>query len=176
MWTRFESSVRIDGTPRPMTAKDFASFGKVAGVPLPAGWRDFMARYGPGELAGYFNLRGVAKRRGVTMTLAELVALYRDNLDMYVDQFGRKHKARLARLVPFGDTVGGDILAWDPGRAQPAAEPVEYPVLMLRDGADAIDELAPAFEPFRVDVCLSASFGDIVGDPGWTVERTFKPV
>jgi hypothetical protein len=47
---------------------------------------------------------------------------------------------------------------------------------MLRDGADVIDELAPAFEPFLVDVCLSASFGDIVGDPGWTVERTFKPV
>ena len=165
-------TLRVRGTPRPLTAKDVARFAGIAGVPLPAGWRTFVTKNGPGELAGYVHLRGMAKRRGVTLTLPQLVEIYRDNLDVYVDQYGAKEKARLARLVPFGDTIGGDVIAWDPGPRPPGEEPVEYRVLLLRHGARKILEVAPTFDAF-VAACVSPAFGKLVGDPEWAPERVF---
>lgn len=132
-----------------MTTKEVARFAALAGVTLPLGWRTFMARHGPGQLGGYVNLRGMAKRRGTAMTLADLLEVYRDNLDTYEDQYARgraSEVARLHRLVPFADSIGGDVLAWDPGKKPSEDEDVEYPVLLLPQGRKKLVEIASGFD------------------------------
>ncbi len=160
--TKLESRVKVVGKPRPMTDANLAAFEKLVGAPLPPSYRAFMTTFGPGKLAGYFLLRGSAARRS-GMSLSQLVELYRDNLDMYVDQVGQK--ARLKRLVPFADTVGGDILGFDRGA-----------VVMVPGSGKALVRLADSFEAFVADVAVTKRFGEIVGDPDYEADATFAPM
>lgn len=171
MWEQFEARVTRSGQAKPMKAKDLAGIEKLAGTPLPPSYVVFMTRFGPGMLAGYFSMRGMVARKS-GMSLPQLFELYRDNLDVYVDQFGQK--ALLKRILPFCDTIGGDIIGWDPGVPGKAAQgAAEFPVLMLPDGGKSVVRLADSFDRFVMDVALSKAFGDIVGDPDYQVDATY---
>jgi hypothetical protein len=138
------------------------------GVPLPPSYREFVVRLGPGEIGRYFRVYAPGYG-GKGLDLAALVTLLRENADIYEEQYG--DAALVARMIPFADTIGGDVFVWDTKKAVKG----EYPVVALLNGGTKPVKVAPTFAAFVTDVVLGGRFGKLVKDPEFEVENDFLP-
>lgn len=177
MWQELSSTLTLkkpDGTPvKKPTASGLSKFEAKHGLKLPASYREFIQIFGPGDLGAYFRIYAP----GYPGTIADLdafIEMIRDSEDIYIDTFGKKNAAFIRRMLPFSDTIGGDIIVWDPKTVSSGADH-EYHVFMLPDDQETIVELAPDFKTFVLDTCLGPKFGKIVRDPNYQVVRQFMP-
>lgn len=145
-----------------------ARFEADFGVPLPPSYREFVGRLGPGEIGGYFRVYAPGYG-GKGLDLAALVTLVRENADIYEGQYG--DAALVAGMIPFADTIGGDVFAWD------TRKPVkgEYPVVALLNGGTKPVTAAPSFAAFVADVVLGGQFGKLVKNPDFETGNDFLP-
>jgi hypothetical protein len=127
-------------------------------IPLPAGYRDFVTAFGPGELGQYFRIYSPSHGSNIS----------RANLDKYVDSFASNRTALAARLIekelvmrmfPFSNTIGGDVIAWDPLNVIDNAAH-EYGIYVIPRDRDEIIFLAGTFRSFVEDVCLGYAFAE----------------
>ena len=91
---------------------------------------------------------------------------------------GRIFKPRqlVEGMIPFGNTVGGDILVWDQSRPERScSRGVEYEIFLLMHGTQNAAKAASSFSEFVYDVCLSRGFGKLVGDKKWVPLLEFMP-
>src|SRR5262245_11603129 len=102
------------------------------GVSLPASYREFMKRFGPGDRNGWALLEPIVPRRGRKHDgVAARTALMRE----FSTEFGESgdHLDRLATFVYFGSSGGGDHYAWCP-TAVTSQKPYECRFYMLPHG------------------------------------------
>jgi hypothetical protein len=138
------------------------------GVPLPPSYREFVERLGPGEFGGYFRVYAPGYG-GKGLDLAALVTLLRENADIYEGQYG--DAPLVARMIPFADTIGGDVFVWDTGKPVKG----EYPILALISGGTKPIKVAPTFAAFVMDVVLGGRFGKLVKNPDFEAGNDFLP-
>ena len=88
-----------------------------SGIRLPASYREFLHRFGPGELSGYFRISSPIppQLRGRVADAFDIDAL-REMLDDPEGYWATEIAPTLTRrLVLFAETIGGDWLLWDVG-------------------------------------------------------------
>jgi hypothetical protein len=145
-----------------------------AGFRLPATYREFLHRFGPGELAGYFRISGPipARLRGQVAEAFDIDA-QRAMLDDPEGYWAEAVAPTLTRrLVLFAETVGGDWLFWDIDDVRDSAR-AEYGVYGFSRGDRHRGELvANSFATFITDVCLGRGFPVYPRHP-WEPEWVF---
>jgi hypothetical protein len=77
-------------------------------------------------------------------------------------------------MVPFSDTIGGDIVVWDPEDVKNDQES-EYGIYVLPDDSDRITFLTDSFSSYVTDMCLGSGFDVIAHDPAWAPPQEFVP-
>ena len=85
--------------------------------------------------------------------------------------------ALLQRFVPFGDTIGGDILGWDPA-TQRGRTRLEYDIVVLPRDARQSLVLANTFSDFVKNCIFGRRFEELVcggvdrnHQPSWEYQR-----
>jgi len=142
-------------------------------VPLPASYRDFVQVFGPGEIAGYFIVfaPGYPNRRSGSLThfidVNRGKEIHEALIEVYDDE------EFINRMLPFGSTIGGDLIVWDPDDVRDKRKQ-EYGVYILPDDQTKIVYLASSFQEFVEKVCLGDGFCVIAG-PDWTADQEFSP-
>src|SRR5262245_54061685 len=98
---------------------------------LPQSYREFMKRFGSGELMGWSQLDNLAPTRSGVRDIVN----HTHNCREYVEQAGDifPNAAWFAQLVYFGSSGGGDWYCWDPS-AKSRTRPQEYPCYCLHHG------------------------------------------
>lgn len=173
MNARLREALTISGAPALAKPPKLTEFERKAGIRLPESYKSFMCEIGSGQLGNYFNFRGFpARKGGGGMSVFELWSLYRENLADYVETYGQKRV--VSRLVPFCDTIGGDIIAWDPESPTEAAKQ-EYQIVMLPDGGSKLIVLAKSFEDLILSVLLTKKFGKLVNDKDYEPDNSYRP-
>ncbi|NPD24341.1 MULTISPECIES: SMI1/KNR4 family protein [Corallococcus] len=102
---------------------------KALGVTLPGSYREFAKRYGFGEVGGMFTVH-VPVPAGAQPGCAGLVGLSRELAGELVEDVDRQAldlrpdgtPGLVRRLVPFGTSSNGDVMAWDPAAASGPGE------------------------------------------------------
>lgn len=121
---------------------------KAIGAKLPAAYRDYAKIFGLGEHGGYYRVYVPMGPKYKASDLALHTEQYRK------DFAGRakdaKDKAVFQAWIPFADTVGGDIFAFDT-TAKPKT-PGEWPVVVLIHERTKPEALSASFEEFMEDV------------------------
>jgi len=175
MWKTLRGQITVKppkrGAMKQAKAAALDQFEADFGVKLPASYRAFVEEFGPGEIGGYFRICAPGYN-GKSLDLAGLVKLVRENSDVYADQYG--DEKLVAGMIPFADTIGGDVIVWNPKKAG-GKDTDEYPILLLASGRDKPIKLAATFPEFVTDVCLSDSFGKVIKDPNYRADREFIP-
>jgi len=147
-----------------------------AGFRLPDSYREFLHRFGPGELSGYFRISGPipARLRGRVSEAFDIDA-QRAMLDDPEGYWAEAVAPTLTRrLVLFAETIGGDWLFWDVGDVRDAAR-AEYGVYGFARGDRHHGGLvADGFAAFIIDVCLGRGFPVNPRHP-WEPEWEFRP-
>ena len=130
-----------------------------SGFRLAFSYREFLHRFGPGELAGYFRISGPIPQRlrGPVSDVFD-IDLQRAMIEGTEDYQAGVLPTATRRLVLFAETIGSDWLFWDvrdvrdPGRA-------EYGVYGFSRGSRDRGELvAESFADFITEVCLGRGF------------------
>jgi hypothetical protein len=144
--------------PKP-TADALDRFEAQTGLPLPHSYRDFAVVFGPGELAEFARLCAPGYPGDDTIDLYEHNRFTHGGEDILTDLYGEPE--RVARLIFFGSTVGGEHLGWDPDEVQnPQAN--EYAVYGLARLLKRPVKLAPSFRAF-VEGLLSGRVAEQLG-------------
>jgi hypothetical protein len=94
------------------------------GMPLPPSYREFMKRFGSGELLGWVRLDEITVERRGGFDVVSHTRDVRDYAKMFRDRV--PNAAWFTQLVCFGGNGGGDAYCWDPS-AKSLAHPHEYP-------------------------------------------------
>jgi hypothetical protein len=145
------------------------------GFRLPATYREFLHRFGPGELSRYFRISGPipARLKGQVSGVFDLEA-QRGMIEGTEDYQLGTLPTSARQLVLFAETVGSDWLFWDvrdvrdPGRT-------EYGVYGFPRGERHGGELvAESFADFITDVCLGSGFPVYPRHP-WEPVWEFSP-
>jgi hypothetical protein len=178
MWKKLYDSLDI----KPAAGKAFAKpaaadLDKVEAkikAKLPASYREYAQVFGAGELGGYFRINvPLPKAKSKMNDLAGLVAFAREEEELYTDTYG--DEAFVKRMIPFGTTTGGDILAWDPKAVTDKADN-EYAVVVLPNGRDKIVKAFPDFKTFVTKGALGSEFAKAIKYKGtWDVKKEFLP-
>lgn len=175
MWDELKKDLTIvaplEGAGRRAAPAALDRFEKKYGFKLPASYRAFVETFGPGELGRYFRIHAPGYP-GREIDLGEYVEGMRQSADMFAEIYGDADL--VARMVPFGDTIGGDVIAWDPRALTPKTAD-EYPIVFLPRDQQKVRPMAPTFPQMVADVCLDKSFGKLVNDPNYEVVREFQP-
>ncbi len=131
-----------------------------AGFTLPATYREFLHRFGPGELAGYFRISGPipARLRGQVSEAFDIDA-QKAMLDDPEGYWAESVAPTLSkRLVLFAETIGGDWLFWDIDDVRDASRS-EYGVIgFARGSRHGGRPVAGSFAEFIITVCLGQGF------------------
>lgn len=112
-WEQLFDTLKVNRDPknyvRPMDA-ELDELEAQLGSQLPHTYREFMKRFGPGELKGWVNVTRVTDWKK-----APGMSLLRETME-YRRFFATHHPNRrwLATLVYFASSGGGDSYAWDP--------------------------------------------------------------
>ena len=136
---------------------------------LPKSYREFMLAFGPGEIAEYFRIYGPTKKKGQG-DIRAFMEMNRQIVDVQIETFG--DTGFIERMIPFCDTIGGDVIVWDPSK--PIGCDDDYVIYMLPNDRNSIIKLATNFRDFVMKVCLSKTFGEIIGDPEFNVSKVFR--
>jgi hypothetical protein len=115
-WERLFDTVKVHRDPKdvyvpPATDAELDDLETQLGSQLPHTYREFMKRFGPGELNGWVRfdrVTGSKKDRGKT------VAGRTDELREFFQEHGFDNGEWLSSLVFFASSGGGDFYAWDP--------------------------------------------------------------
>jgi hypothetical protein len=146
-----------------------------AGFGLPASYQEFLHRFGPGELSGYFRISSPIppRLRGGVAEAFDIDAL-REMLDDPEGYWATEVAPTLRRrLVLFAETIGGDWLFWDLGDVRDPARS-EYGVYGFTRGDRHRGKLlAGSFAEFITDVCLGRGFP--ATKDTWEPEWAFVP-
>ncbi len=179
-WTQFSKKLEIrppkNGSPaKKPTKNDVRDFEREHDFVLPPSYVSFAREFGAGQIRRFFEiyvpgkeadkcrLQRVQEARG-----SELLA------EIYGDpEF-------IERMIPFCNTIGGDIIVWDPER-QTHSEPTEYLICVLPRDFSQVVPLVDNFEDFIWKVCLGDRFLEAIteADPRnceteeWPVEYLF---
>src|SRR5262249_54790452 len=106
MWEKFVKRVRIEGK-KPVPSTAVTQFEKSHNVRLPTSYRKLVEDYGPGILSEYVRI--YAPIDGVSMDdLERFVKLIRKVSDTLIETYG--NAPLIKRMLPFADTVGGDVI------------------------------------------------------------------
>lgn len=164
MWKKLHQSLKMvppkgQALPKP-TSADLDKAEKKIGAKLPPSYRDFAQLFGPGQHGGYFRIYApMAGAKYKMSDLAEQTLAMREGLSDMAEK--DKDKKFYGRMVPFADTLGGDIFCWDP--LPPKGKQVEeYPVFVLVHGSDKIQPMAPDFETFVNKVVYGPDLAKVI--------------
>jgi hypothetical protein len=176
MWKALYKSLKLvpppKGKPFPLPrAADLDKVEKKLKLPLPASYRAFAQVFGVGQIGGYFRV-GVPAKGAKLSDLLGLVEFVRGNEELYVDTYG--DKAFVRRMLPFGTTLGGDILVWDP-HAVSDTRANEYRIFVLPDDQVKIVPLADDFSQFITKAVFGPAFKKALKQKTWSIEKIFEP-
>lgn len=115
-WERLFDTVKVYRDPGnafdPPTDDELDKFEVQLGTRLPHTYREFMKRFGPGELKGWVRVKPLAvKKRGHGETVLNLTTASRH---FAITGANYPNGEWLASLVYFASSGGGDQYAWDP--------------------------------------------------------------
>lgn len=141
---------------------------------FPSSYKKFVTLFGPGEIGGYFNVfaPGYSNRRCGDLVDFQRFLQKPNTRQSFEATYG--NRKFLQRMVPFGNTIGGDVIVWDPEDIRSAREH-EYGVWVLLDDSREITELADSFADFIVNVCLGSDFHRVVGESKDNPLQEFAP-
>lgn len=175
MWEQLTKSLDVRQPPGQALSKPtdatLDKFESAHKFKLPPSYREFVKVFGPGEIGGYFRIYAPGYGKSGA-DLGRFVKEIRELEEVFRDRFRQKVRF-IKRMVPFADTLGGDIIVWGPSEITDPSS--EYSIYMIFEDRDKIAELARSFPAFVQDVCLSDSFGTLVGDPNYKALRQFIP-
>jgi len=135
--------------PKP-TDKDLTAFEKSSGVKLPKSYRAFAIRFGAGELGGYYRIAVPLSTKN-DYDLAQFnETAHGPEEDELWD--GTAPPEVIKRIVFFGETIGGEMYAWDPGESRDKKKN-EYAILYFPRG-DKAREVAGTFSDLLQNVWL----------------------
>jgi len=172
MWKELYNELKIESSKTNIPKTTSAMLDKLEESihrKLPKSYREFMIIFGPGELAEYFRIYGPGKKGGQADLIA-FIEMNREIANVQIETYGEEDFIK--RMIPFSDTIGGDVIAWDPSTSNEDND--DYAIFMLPNDRNSIIKLSPDFEAFITKICLSTSFGKIVGDPKYKVSKVFR--
>jgi len=79
------------------------------------------------------------------------------------------------RMIPFSDTLDGDVIAWDPDDKKDGKR-TEYGIVVIPRVDTRILHLVNSFPEFIEEVCLGKLFAKKMRHPKWEVSREFTPL
>jgi hypothetical protein len=173
VWERVFDSVRVIRQPDavhapPVTEAELDAVEAQLGTRLPHTYREFLKRFGTGELVGWVGLYPVTPRgKRDRFTLAGRTLEIRDYLRKYGAD--RPNYQWLTSLIYFANSGGGDEYAWDPAVVT-NARPHECQFYYLRRHGE--DEPVRAGESFLrfiewVDADVRSFSDPEQGEPAW---------
>jgi hypothetical protein len=170
MWKRLAKKLEVQeprGKPfRGTSLDDLREFEEQHEFAFPQSYRAFAVEVGAGLFCGYyrifapdFGLEDELKTRGLDL----FKQIYDD--PSFVD-----------RMMPFGSTIGGDVIAWDPEDVT-SSRPREYGVYVLPRDSSKIVRLCSDFRTYVNTICFGhglmiALYG--APDPEWEIEFTME--
>ncbi|HEX5748980.1 MAG TPA: SMI1/KNR4 family protein [Archangium sp.] len=148
------------------------------GLRLPASYREFAKRYGFGAVSGMFVVH-VPVPAGATPGCAGLLEVSRqlsgELAEMDASQPLNVHpdgtQELVRRLVPFGESVNGDVVAWDPAAPSGGGELWLYLVSMRAGG---VYRAAPNLAVFLAKT-LEPGLGGMLERMQTHLPATFSP-
>jgi hypothetical protein len=153
--------------------KDLELLEKQSGFQLPVSFREFVKRFGPGEIGRYFRIYSPRCGKKVSQAdLYEYVQSFENNRIALAKCF--KEEGLIRRMVPFSDTIGGDVIAWDPEDVTDATTH-EYGIYLIPRSDTRVVRLVDSFEAFIEAVCLGKLFPKKVKVRNWKVFQEFVP-
>ncbi len=177
MWQQLLQRIEIVQPPskpqKKPTRKDMAECEKSLGFHFPESYKSFVRQIGAGEISEYFNIFAPGyseKRSGSLEALIDLVrkeAVSESLVEVYGDE------AFVRRMIPFADTIGGDLFVWDPEDCRDDCTH-EYGIFVFPDDRSTIIQMAASFVEFIDEVCLGDKFRLIAG-PSWCAVSQFTP-
>ncbi len=153
MWEKLHKSIKM----LPPYGKAFAAVKdadldkaeKAIGSKLPESYREYAKLFGYGEHGKYFRIYVPLGSKYPNADLTGHTLSYRKDCAELADK--KKDKEFYLRMIPFADTSGGDIFAFDPAEAKGKDAP-DYAVYVIIHGRDKIEKLSPDFKTFFTDV------------------------
>lgn len=121
---------------------------------FPRSFKEFLRVFGTGFLADYFNFYG--PNHGLEEQIH-----WRDMRKKALMKIFRQAEM-LPRIVIFCDTLGGDLIAWDPEDVTDK-KAGEFGIYALPRNDNQIVRLADTFHDFILDVCLGPGFNRVIG-------------
>lgn len=117
-WERVYDRIRVVRNPRfvalpPITDTELDAVEAQLGSRLPFSYREFMRRFGPGELLSWARLNPInpPKKRPDSTVVGRTKAVRKYHLN---NKPWKRNEEWLASLVYFANSCGGDEYAWDP--------------------------------------------------------------
>ncbi|MBV9124836.1 MAG: SMI1/KNR4 family protein [Planctomycetes bacterium] len=117
-WERLYDGIRVIRRPDsvcapPATDAELDKVESEIGSRLPYSYREFLRRFGSGELQGWVRLNPITSRRKRThWTVTSRTLELRDFFAKHSERLGNHQW--LSGLVYFASSGGGDLYAWDP--------------------------------------------------------------
>ncbi len=142
------------------------TFEKTNGLVLPNSYRAFVKKHGACEVAQYFRVRAPGTDQPAT-DLQAFYELLRGVTDVFIETYGAAEL--VTHMLPFADSVGGDVLAFDL-RDPRAREPK---VMLFRDEGGDPRVAANGFDEF-IRACQTPAFGAILGVRHWRPEKGLR--
>ena len=142
---------------------------------FPNSYHEFLLSIGPGTFRRYFFIDGPKVQGSNNKGITSRIKMTRGNsvlADVYEDA------EVIGRMIPFGDTIAGDIFFWDPSDVTNRKQN-EYGVFVLPRDSYRITRVSSTFLGFFRDVCFGHGFEDLVigaRDPEWKIDYEFMPV
>lgn len=177
MWESLKQKLRVTKPPAPPqpipTLAHLTHFETSLGIRLPESYKLFVTTFGAGEIGGYFNIFAPGYPNKPSGSIEGLISLVRDPAvrEAFIEAY--KDVDFLDRMIPFSNSIGGDIIAWDPDDVRDSVNS-EYGIYILPDDLDQIVELASSFKEYIENVCLGDAFKKFAG-PKWTTIHEFMP-
>jgi uncharacterized protein (TIGR02996 family) len=138
------------------------------GVPLPRSYKAYSLIFGPGEFGSYFRINVPDGRK-----LGDLAGDHHDIHD-WEHGYESNQGQLLRRIIYFSNTIGGELIGWDPSAVRDSGES-EYAIFHIERTYEAV-EIASSFPEFISEICLGGKLGDFIGGSGWDdPEQSFFP-
>jgi hypothetical protein len=140
---------------------------------LPASYKGFIRLFGAGEIGAYFNICAPGLPIDCNGSLEGLIQMTRRQhiREAFVETY--RDEAFVDRMIPFADTIGGDVIVWDPKDVRDERN-YEFGIYVLPNDAYSIVGIATSFLEFIEQVCLGPKFAKIAG-PRWKPVQQFMP-
>ena len=151
-------------------------FEIISGFQLPQSYRDFICIFGPGELGQRFRIHAPGyKRPNHNWDLWQFIKDYR----VWKRDFFNTYQAEQhARLMVFCDTIGGDLIGWDPEDVR-HRDNREYGIYFWPHNYREASLIATSFDVFIRDFCLGVGYFRFWKmEPEWDLDdeqQSFSP-